>query len=357
MNENDIDEDAATVELRISPEQAGLRLDRALALAAAEAGLSLSRSRIGQLIAEGAVFDAEGVVMTPRRKSRMGERYGLALPPPVDIEPQPEPIPLSVAFEDEHLIVVDKPAGMVVHPAPGWPSGTLVNALLAHCGDGLTGIGGARRPGIVHRIDKDTSGLLVIAKSAAAHAGLSAQFAAHSVERRYLALLWGAPDRGDPRLAGLPGVSFAPDGRVRIETHLARHRTDRKRMAVAPTGRRAVTWLRVLERFGPPANPVASLAECRLETGRTHQIRVHASHIGHALIGDQTYGRNRPPPAGVIPSKLRDALTGFPRQALHAETLGFMHPVTGGKLKLSATIPPDMYDLLLEMRRNPCKDR
>jgi 23S rRNA pseudouridine1911/1915/1917 synthase len=303
------------------------------------------------------VSGLHGAIVDASRKVREGDMYRLVLPPAIDAEPQAEPIPLSIAYEDEHLLVVDKPAGMVVHPAPGAQTGTLVNALLAHCGDQLTGIGGVQRPGIVHRIDKDTSGLLVVAKTEAAHAGLAAQFAAHSVKRRYLALLWGAPDRGDPRLAGLPGLSFEEGGWVRVETGIARHRSDRKRMAVVRAGRRAVTRLRVLERFGPAERAIASLAECQLETGRTHQIRVHASYIGHALIGDPIYGRTRPPPARACSEEMRTALLGFDRQALHAESLGFVHPVTGGQLEFSATMPGDMYHLLLDLRRIPCEGR
>ncbi len=316
-------ETGSTAELAIPAQAAGDRLDRALAAAAAAAGLPLSRSRIAALIADGAVAGPDGAtVREPARRVKPGERYLLDVPPAAEPEPRPEAIPLSIAYEDEHLIVVDKPAGMVVHPAPGAETGTLVNALLAHCGESLTGIGGARRPGIVHRIDKDTSGLLVVAKTEAAHAGLAAQFAAHTVERRYLAIVWGAPDRADPRLAGLPGVSFEPERWVRIETGIARHRTDRKRMAVVAGGRRAVTRLRVIERFGPAERPLASLVECRLETGRTHQIRVHASYIGHALIGDPVYGRARPLSAAAGPEALRAALLGFPRQALHAADAG-----------------------------------
>ena len=352
IEEEDVEPDR-TAELVIPPDAAGQRLDRALTTAAAAAGLTLSRSRIGQLMADGAVAGPDGTtVAEPARKVKPGERYWLMLPPAADPEPQPEPIPLAIAYEDPHLIVVDKPAGMVVHPAPGAETGTLVNALLAHCGEGLTGIGGARRPGIVHRIDKDTSGLLVAAKTQAAHAGLAAQFAAREVERRYLALVWGAPDRADPRLAGLPDVGFEAEGWVRVETGIARHRTDRKRMAVAATGRRAVTRLRVLERFGPAERPIASLVECRLETGRTHQIRVHASHIGHALVGDPVYGRARPPAAAACPETLRAALIGFPRQALHAQTLGFRHPETQTRINLCATIPQDLHVLLMALRRN-----
>lgn len=356
-NDSDLDEDDAAVDLCVAQSQDGLRLDRALADAAAEAGLALSRSRIGHLIAAGAVQGPHGPVTDQARKARAGECYRLTLPPPVDIQPRPEAIPLNIAWEDEHLIIVDKPSGMVVHPAPGAETGTLVNALLAHCGEGLTRIGDPLRPGIVHRIDKDTSGLLVVAKTEAALAGLVAQFAAHTVERQYHALLWGAPDRNDPRLAGLPGVSFEEDGQLRIETGIARHRTDRKRMAVDPAGRRAVTRMAVVERFGPADRSAASLAECRLETGRTHQIRVHARHIGHALIGDPVYGRIRPPPLGSVSEQVRQALLGFPRQALHAATLGFVHPITGAHLKFSATMPQDLYHLLLDLRRNSCERR
>lgn len=363
-DDRDLDEDARAVDLRIAPAQAGQRLDRALADAAAEAGLSLSRSRIGRLIAEGAVEsigegapEARGAtVRDPARKAQAGEAYRLTLPPPADLVPRPEPIPLAIAFEDDHLVVVDKPAGMVVHPAPGAESGTLVNALLAHCGETLPVTGDARRPGIVHRIDKDTSGLLVVAKTQAAQAGLAAQFAAHTVTRRYLAVLRGAPDRADPRLAGLAGVSFE-GALIRVETGIARHRTDRKRMGVDPAGRRAVTRIGVLERFGPAARPVASLAECRLETGRTHQIRVHTRHIGHALIGDPVYGRTRPPSGETVPEDVNAALRGFPRQALHAATLGFLHPVTGADLNFSATMPTEMANLLLALRRIPCEER
>jgi 23S rRNA pseudouridine1911/1915/1917 synthase len=240
---------------------------------------------------------------------------------------------------------------MVVHPAPGSPSGTLVNALLHHCGDSLSGIGGEKRPGIVHRIDKDTSGLLVVAKSAAAHAGLAALFAAHAVERQYLAIAWGAPDRADPRLAGLAGVGFEPGGWVRVEAPIGRHPGNRKRMAVVAGGRRAVTRLRATERFGPGAKPLASLLECRLETGRTHQIRVHCTYIGHALIGDPLYGRARKLPEDLENADVYDALLKFPRQALHAATLGFGHPVTGKTMRFESPLPPDMRDLVAVLQR------
>ena len=293
--------------------------------------------------------DADGRPATEaRRRVRAGERFRLTQPSPRPAEPAAEAIPLTIAFEDAHLIVVDKPAGMVVHPAPGAEDGTLVNALLSHCGPSLAGIGGERRPGIVHRIDKDTSGLVVVAKTEAAMTHLARQFAEHSIDRRYRALLRRAPGAGDPRLAGLPSAAWEPDGWLRIDAPLARHPTDRKRMAVREGGRRAVTRLRVVERFGPADAPHASLAECRLETGRTHQIRVHAAHIGHALVGDQTYGRARPPGKG----RAGEALAAFPRQALHAERLGFVHPETGEIVGFTSPLPQDFATLLDELRRS-----
>jgi 23S rRNA pseudouridine1911/1915/1917 synthase len=338
------------LELTIPGDLAGQRLDKALALLAGDIA-GLSRSRIARLLAEGAVADGAGATVgDPRRKVKPGETYTLEIPPPLPIEPEPEDIPLAVVHEDAELIVIDKPAGMVVHPAPGWERGTLVNALLHHCGESLTGIGGALRPGIVHRIDKDTSGLVVVAKTGAAHAGLSALFAAHDIERRYLAVAWGAPSRADPRLAGLAGVSFEPGGWVRVEAALGRHATDRKRMAARPDGRRAVTRLRVIESFGPAARPAASLLECRLETGRTHQIRVHAAHIGHALVGDPVYGRGRAAPRDSLPPGAAAALGGFPRQALHAALLGFVHPVTGEALRFESPLPADIAGLLVRLR-------
>ncbi|MCL5778788.1 RluA family pseudouridine synthase [Limibaculum sp. FT325] len=327
----------------------GLRLDKALAEAAA--GLpGLSRSRIADALAAGRVSDATGATVTAaRRKVKAGEVFRLAMPAPAPARPEPEAIPLSVVHEDAHLIVIDKPAGMVVHPAPGAERGTLVNALLAHCGASLAGIGGERRPGIVHRIDKDTSGLLVVAKTEAAMAGLAALFAAHDIEREYRAILWGVPDRAEPRLAGLPGVSFE-DGWIRIEAAIARHPVDRKRMAVARAGgRHAVSRLRVIEVFGD--RPFACLAAFRLETGRTHQIRVHAAHVGHPLVGDQVYGRPRRLSPDVAGEGTRAALAAFPRQALHAARLGFRHPVTGADLCFESPIPPDMDTLLCILRR------
>ena len=338
--------------LTIGGEGDGARLDRALAEAARDLP-GLSRSRLAQLIAGGAVTGPDGAtVAEARHKVKAGETYRVALPEPAPAAPEAEAIPLAIRHEDADLLVIDKPAGMVVHPAPGAERGTLVNALLAHCGDSLSGIGGERRPGIVHRIDKDTSGLLVVAKTQAAHEDLAAQFAEHSIDRRYLALCRGAPDRADPRLAGLQGVSFEPPATLRIETQIARHRADRTRMAVVRAGgRRAVTRLAVIERFGPQERPAAALVECRLETGRTHQIRVHAAHIGHALIGDPVYGRRRGAPSGLAPAAAA-ALATFPRQALHAARLGFRHPASGAQLVFESPPPPDFTALLDLLRRN-----
>lgn len=261
----------------------------------------------------------------------------------------PEPIPLEIVHEDDEVIVVNKPAGMVVHPAPGTPSGTLVNALLAHCGDELSGVGGMKRPGIVHRIDKDTSGLLVVAKSDAAHHGLAAQFEAHTAERYYNAVVYGVPDGNDPRLRGIKGASFEPGNILKITTQLARHKTDRQRQAVLfQGGRHAVTRARTVERFGQP--PVVALMECWLETGRTHQIRVHLAHAGHGLVGDPTYGGKRKLPAKALGDVGIEAVKSFPRQALHAAVLGFDHPVTGEKLRFEAPLPQDISDLLAALR-------
>lgn len=261
----------------------------------------------------------------------------------------PEDIALDVVHEDADLIVVNKPAGLVVHPAPGTPSGTLVNALLAHCGDDLSGVGGLKRPGIVHRIDKDTSGLLVVAKSDAAHHGLAAQFEAHRVERYYNAVVYGVPDGNDPRLRGVKGVSFEPGHILKITTQLARHKTDRQRQAVLfEGGRHAVTRARTVERFGRP--PVLALLECWLETGRTHQIRVHLAHAGHGLVGDPTYGGKRKLPAKSLDAAAAQAVAAFPRQALHAAVLGFEHPVTGANLRFEAPLPQDLSELLGSVR-------
>lgn len=323
------------------------RLDKALAQAVPEEA-ALSRSRLARLIADGAVTGPDGVARDGKARVAEGQEYRIALAPPEPVETRPEAIPLVILHEDDDLIVIDKPAGMVVHPAPGSPSGTLVNALLAHCGDTLSGIGGEKRPGIVHRIDKDTSGLLVVAKSDRAHHGLAAQFEAHSARRRYLALAHGLIDGADPRLRGTPGVIFEEGGVLKITTRLARHMTDRQKQAVYfDKGRHAVTRAQMLERFGTP--PVAMLVECRLETGRTHQIRVHMAHAGLGLIGDPVYGGARRASTRAL-GKAAAAVQAFPRQALHAAHLGFVHPVTGVDLSFDSALPPDMQDLLQELQ-------
>jgi 23S rRNA pseudouridine1911/1915/1917 synthase len=315
----------------------GERLDKALAAAVPE-GLALSRSRLQALILEGAVATADGIALEdPRLRLAPGTEVVVSLPEPTPIAAAPEPIPLSIVYEDADLIVIDKPAGLVVHPAPGAPAGTLVNALLHHCGGSLSGVGGRLRPGIVHRIDKNTSGVLVVAKSDLAHRRLANQFAAHDLERRYLAVVHGVPDPADPRLAHLLGVSWENGGVLRIEGRIGRHPGDRKRMAVLSTdGKSAVTRARVLERFGQ----AASLVECRLETGRTHQIRVHMTFAGHPLVGDPVYGRRQ----------AHGALAGFRRQALHAASLGFVHPVSGREMRFDSPLPADMEALLANLR-------
>jgi 23S rRNA pseudouridine1911/1915/1917 synthase len=299
------------------------RLDKALAEAT-----ELSRERIKGLIAEGAVTVGKTVARSASAKVQGEERFAIVLPPPEPLAAEPQDIPLDVVFEDAHLVVVNKPAGMVVHPAAGNPDGTLVNALLHHCAGQLSGINGVARPGIVHRIDKDTSGLLVVAKSDAAHEGLARQFADHSITRRYLALCAGHPNPPAGTIAG----------------RLGRSDRDRKKMAVLPDdtsrGKHAVTHYETLQ-----ALTHASLIECRLETGRTHQVRVHCASIGHALLGDPVYGRT--------PKALRPLLEelGFARQALHAARLGFRHPISGESLDFCAEPPFDMRELIDQTAR------
>ena len=330
---------------RIGPDPAP-RLDKALGrdVPVAEA---LSRSRLARLIAEGAVRVNGTAVCDARARVAEGDAIDIAVPDAVEVETAPQAIPLSVVFEDADLVVIDKPAGMVVHPAPGSPDGTLVNALLHHLGDDLSGIGGEKRPGIVHRIDKDTSGLLVVAKTDRAHHGLAAQLADHTMERVYAALCHGVPDPGDPRLRGVRGVSFEEGGVMKITTQLARHKTDRQRQAVLFSGgRHAVTRVQVEEVFGPGLARVS----CRLETGRTHQIRVHMAHAGHALVGDPVYGGRRRVSDRALGADLAARVNGFPRQALHAAVLGFEHPVSGDRLRFEAGMPADMAGLLSALR-------
>ncbi len=320
------------------------RLDKALGRDVPDTA-SLSRSRLAKLIAEGAVA-VDGIVVTdPRHRIAEGASVVVTVAVAEESHIAGEEIALDVVFEDDDLIVVNKPAGMVVHPAPGTPGGTLVNALIHHCGDTLSGVGGMKRPGIVHRIDKETTGLLVAAKSDRAHHHLADQFAAHTVERRYLAICYGLPDQNDPRLRGIKGTSFEPGNILKIQTFLGRHRTDRQRQAVSFTaGRHAVTRSRIVAPLGLPA--CAALIECWLETGRTHQIRVHMAHCGHALIGDPVYGGRRKLSPKAIGEAGVAAAAAFPRQALHAATLGFKHPVSGEFLQFEAELPDDMRDLL-----------
>jgi len=287
---------------------------------------SLSRSRVAALIRGGAVQDEAGAVLSdPGMKAVPHLALTLTLPDPEPDQVQPEAIPLDIVHEDAAVLIVNKPAGMVVHPAPGALCGTLVAALLHHCGESLSGIGGVARPGIVHRIDKDTSGLMVVAKSDAAHHSLSEQFAAHTVARRYRAFAHGIPDLSSPRLVNHPAVTVEEGGVLRIEGDIARHKVDRKRMAVVEGGRHAVTRATLVRRF-----KAGSEVTCQLETGRTHQIRVHMAHIGHPLIGDPVYGRKK---------------DDFGRQALHAEHLGFVHPTSGDWIAYDAPLPEDMAAL------------
>ncbi|MDE0850019.1 RluA family pseudouridine synthase [Yoonia sp.] len=320
------------------------RLDKALARDVPEAA-SLSRSRLAKLIADGSVKVDGVVVFDPRFRVLEDAEITIAVEVAEESHIGAEDIPLDVIFEDDDLIVINKPSGMVVHPAPGTPGGTLVNALIHHCGETLSGVGGMKRPGIVHRIDKETTGLLIAAKSDRAHHGLAKQFADHSVERRYLALCYGEPSSNDPRVRGIKGASFEASNILRVQTFLGRHKTDRQRQAVSfDVGRHAVTRARIVQPLGTPA--VAALLECWLETGRTHQIRVHMAHCGHSLIGDPVYGGRRKLSPKAVGEAGVAAVAGFRRQALHAATLGFVHPVTKEDLEFNAPLPDDMTELL-----------
>ena len=310
------------------PGDTGERLDRVLVRGA---GAELTRSRIQQLIDEGAVSGPEGVIGDAARRVKAGEAFTIRIPVPVSATPQAQDIPLNVVYEDDTLIIVDKPAGLVVHPAAGNADGTLVNALLFHCKGQLAGIGGEIRPGIVHRIDKDTSGLLVAAKTEKALTSLGKQFAAHAIDRKYIAFVWGAP--------------FKREGR--IEGDIGRSHFERTKMVVRPGGKHAVTHYEVLQKYGTTLNPVAAKIQCRLETGRTHQIRVHMTHIGHPLIGDPAYGRARTAAAArkTLSAETLAVLDAFPRQALHAAVLGFQHPTTHKTVRFESPLPEDMQKL------------
>jgi len=326
----------------IAPADAGERVDAWLA----KLWPDLSRSRVQGLIGAGKLTVDGSPVAQAKDRPRPGARYELTLPPPAPAAPLPEALPLNVAFEDEHLIVIDKTAGMAMHPAPGSMRGTLVNALLAHCGDTLSGIGGVARPGIVHRIDKDTTGLVVVAKHDAAHTGLAKLFAKHDLERVYYAVTRGAPRERS----------------ARIENRLVRSSEDRRKYVVVRTpesdaGKLAVTQYWTVESYGqlPGAavgRAAAALLECRLHTGRTHQIRAHLAHLGCPLIGDPLYGKQRAFKAeGPSAEAAAAAVAAFPRQALHAAVLGFSHPITGAALRFESALPNDLEALLGVLRQ------
>jgi 23S rRNA pseudouridine1911/1915/1917 synthase len=329
---------AGPISFEVGEDISDARLDRFLSGAAAAAGLALSRTRLKALIEAGDVSLNGAPARNPSAKVSAGDHIVVAVPAPEPSTLSGEDIPLNIVFEDDHLIIIDKPAGLVVHPAAGHAEGTLVHALIAHCGDSLSGIGGVKRPGIVHRLDKDTSGLLVVAKTDAAHQGLAELFADHgrsgSLNREYIALVWG-------EMARKSGVIDAP---------IARHPHHREKMAVVKEGqgRHAVTHWRLERAFGP-----VSLIACQLETGRTHQIRVHLAHIGHPLLGDAVYGAGFKSKAGQLPEEARAALAKLGRQALHAAKLGFIHPITGEPLLFESSPPDDLSQLIktLEARR------
>ncbi|MEZ5850143.1 MAG: RluA family pseudouridine synthase [Hyphomicrobiaceae bacterium] len=326
-------ETATSHDIDVGPTEDQMRLDRFLAGRLEE----LSRSRIQALIRGGEVTLAARPVSNPGAKVKEGETYVIQIPAAVPAEPEAEHIPLSILHEDEHLIVIDKPPGLVVHPAAGHATGTLVNALIAHCGESLSGIGGVRRPGIVHRLDKDTSGILVVAKTDRAHAGLSEQFASHGLdgrlERRYVALAWGAPDRAQGT----------------IDAALTRSAANRTKISVTrgEGGRHAVTHYAVQRVWsGDDRKPQVSRLELTLETGRTHQIRVHLAHIGHPILGDAIYGAGFKASIRKLPDDAAAALEALGRQALHAGYLSFIHPVTRRRLKFTSPPPPDMQRLV-----------
>ena len=342
--------------LTVAADEAGARLDRVLAAHASE----LSRSRLKALIEAGHVALGGRTIRDPAHHVKSGDAITVDIPPAAPAKPAAEAIPLDVVYEDADIIVIDKPKGLVVHPAAGHWSGTLVNALIAHCGDSLSGIGGEKRPGIVHRLDKDTTGLMVVAKNDRAHRALAAQFASHGrggepFERGYLVFVWGTPDR--------------PRGT--IDRPIGRHKVSRERMAIGEGGRRAVTHWEVLERYGgpsprpgrdmaamrpfkqKPAEALASLLLCRLETGRTHQIRVHLGSIGHPVLGDALYGAGFRTKAALLPPEAQATLSALGRQALHAHMLTIKHPTSGEILRFRSELPPDLarlHDKLVAIR-------
>lgn len=312
-----------THQVEVLESDVGERLDRFLA----EKLGGLSRNRIKPLVKDGQALLNGDVIIDPSKRVKLGEQYQITIPAAVDPDPKPQDIPLDIVFEDEHLIVVNKPARMVVHPAAGNWSGTLVNALLFHCGDSLSGIGGVKRPGIVHRIDKETSGLMVVAKTDDAHQGLAKLFETHDIIRTYKAIVWG-------RVYPTEGT---------IEGNIGRDPHNRKKMTVLKSGGKpAVTHYKLIENF----SDIACMVECNLETGRTHQIRVHMSSVGYPLVGDPVYTRPKLSRTKSLPEARQNVIRKFPRQALHAQTLGFVHPITGKSLKFEVEFPNDMKKLL-----------
>ena len=313
--------------LVIASEDAGERMDRLLAARIAD----LSRSRLKALVLAGHVTIGGRTILDPGHKVNAGDDIAVDVPAPEPAVPQGENIPLNIAFEDDDLIIIDKPSGLVVHPAAGHWTGTLVNALIAHCGTSLSGIGGVKRPGIVHRLDKDTTGLLIVAKNDRTHQALTAQFADHGrtgpLQRRYIAFVWGVPRE--------------PKGTV--DKPIDRHPHARDKMAIRPGGREAITHWQVLERYNDvEGKPVAAMVECSLETGRTHQIRVHMASIGHPVIGDEVYGPGFRTKAGRLPKSAQEAISGLGRQALHAHILGVEHPSTHEFIEFRSPLPDDL---------------
>jgi 23S rRNA pseudouridine1911/1915/1917 synthase len=337
---------ATSTSVLVAADEDGERLDRVLARHLAEQPATLSRSRLKVLIEQGAVALDGTTIRDPNYRVNSGAEIVVDVPPAEPAKPAAEPIALNVVYEDDDIIVIDKPRNLVVHPAAGHWTGTLVNSLIAHCGDSLSGIGGERRPGIVHRLDKDTTGLMVVAKNDRAHRALAAQFADHgksdeAFERGYLALVWGAPER--------------PHGT--IDKPLDRDPRARDRMAVREGGREAITHWQVLERYSgekaakmtakgaKPEPPVASLLLCRLETGRTHQIRVHMASIGHPLLGDETYGAGFRTKTALLPQAAQAALAALGGQALHAHILSVKHPSSGEFMRFQSELPHDLARL------------
>jgi 23S rRNA pseudouridine1911/1915/1917 synthase len=321
-------ETTETLKIVVTPDDQGKRLDRVLATHAPQ----VSRSRFQALIDGGHVTPAQG----SSYKVKAGEVFHVTIPPPEEAIPKPQKIDIDIVYEDKDLLVINKAPNMVVHPAAGNHDGTLVNALLAYCGDQLSGIGGVKRPGIVHRLDKETSGLMVVAKNDAAHHGLSEQLASRKLKRVYQAIVWGVPSPASGK----------------ISTQIGRSKTNRKKMAVLDAGgKEAVTDYKKLENFGL----IASLVECRLQTGRTHQIRVHMAHIGHWLVGDPVYGRSSIEKflrLNKVDEALSRALLDFPRQALHAAALEFIHPISENRISLKAELPEDMQNLLRILKKH-----